>query len=400
VPATGDEVVLPLNGHAFEPMTPKGWTWKDSSGQKRDWAELQKLLKLHKLWLDSGGSSGFPLSMEHCDLSGAVLYQVDLRRAAFSSADLSRAVIKDSNLSGATFLDVNLSNAEMAGSNFSSSFFRRVDLESADLVGTNLSEAILDEVELKDADLWLSDLALARYEPVSNPAVRGIAAARNLDLITYISNPDALVQLRKTFKDGGFRDQERRITYAIKRTEAKQEGRDCSAPADLWNCLEFGFNTVLFDWTCQYGLKPGRPLRIGLGVWFLCSIFYFVVIHGSTQSGLFRECAPSMTEEASQTRKPEKIRPWPITKSGPRRYVQIFWREVRLFGTAMFFSLMSAFNIGFREINFGRWLRLLTREEFDIRARGWARVVAGWQSLISVFLIALWVLTYFGNPFE
>jgi len=66
----------------------------------------------------------------------------------------------------------------------------------------------------------------------------------------------------------------------------------------------------------------------------------------------------------------------------------------------MFFSLMSAFNIGFRDINFGRWLRLLTRQEFDIKAVGWARVTAGWQSLISVYLIALWVLTYFGRPFD
>jgi hypothetical protein len=33
---------------------------------------------------------------------------------------------------------------------------------------------------------------------------------------------------------------------------------------------------------------------------------------------------------------------------------------------------MSAFNIGFRDINFGRWLRLLTRQEVDIKAVGWA----------------------------
>ena len=62
--------------------------------------------------------------------------------------------------------------------------------------------------------------------------------------------------------------------------------------------------------------------------------------------------------------------------------------------------LMSAFNIGFREINFGRWLRLLPRTEYDLKAKGWARSVAGFQSLISVYLIALWVLTYFGRPFE
>jgi hypothetical protein len=61
--------------------------------------------------------------------------------------------------------------------------------------------------------------------------------------------------------------------------------------------------------------------------------------------------------------------------------------------TAMFFSLMSAFNIGFRDINFGRWLRLLTRREYDLKAVGWARTVSGLQSLLSVYLIALWVLS-------
>jgi hypothetical protein len=66
---------------------------------------------------------------------------------------------------------------------------------------------------------------------------------------------------------------------------------------------------------------------------------------------------------------------------------------------AMFFSLMSAFNIGFRDINFGRWVRILTKCEYDLKAVGWARTVSGFQSLLSVYLIALWVLTYFGRPF-
>ena len=65
----------------------------------------------------------------------------------------------------------------------------------------------------------------------------------------------------------------------------------------------------------------------------------------------------------------------------------------------MFFSLMSAFNIGFHEIDFGKWLRGLTRREFDLKAAGWARVVSGWQSLISVFLFALALLSYFSHPF-
>ena len=38
--------------------------------------------------------------------------------------------------------------------------------------------------------------------------------------------------------------------------------------------------------------------------------------------------------------------------------------------------------------------------EYTLRATGWVRTVSGIQSLLSVYLLALWVLTYFGRPFE
>jgi hypothetical protein len=37
---------------------------------------------------------------------------------------------------------------------------------------------------------------------------------------------------------------------------------------------------------------------------------------------------------------------------------------------------------------------------YILRATGWVRFFAGLQSLLSVYLLALWVLTYFGRPFE
>ena len=42
----------------------------------------------------------------------------------------------------------------------------------------------------------------------------------------------------------------------------------------------------------------------------------------------------------------------------------------------------------------------LQRREYILRATGWVRCVSGLQSIISVYLIALWVFTYFGRPFE
>ncbi len=67
---------------------------------------------------------------------------------------------------------------------------------------------------------------------------------------------------------------------------------------------------------------------------------------------------------------------------------------------ALYFSLLSAFRIGWRELNVGNWITRLQSREYILRATGWVRTVSGLQSLISVYLIALWILTYFGRPFE
>jgi hypothetical protein len=65
-----------------------------------------------------------------------------------------------------------------------------------------------------------------------------------------------------------------------------------------------------------------------------------------------------------------------------------------------FFSILSAFSIGWREINVRNWIVRLQRQEYILRATGWVRTVSGLQSLISVYLMALWILTYFGRLFE
>ena len=140
---------------------------------------------------------------------------------------------------------------------------------------------------------------------------------------------------------------------------------------------------------------------LGVALWFLCSLVYFACIHAPSEAGLYRVYGQSIRDDPSAQRRVERISPLGTKHSpGLRSLFQFFRRECLLLRTSMFFSLMSAFNIGFRDINFGRWLRLLTRQEFDLKAVGWARVIAGWQSLISVYLIALWVLTYFGRPFD
>ena len=366
--------------------------WRDASGNTRNLSDLEEILRKHREWVESWEKSEI-----QADLSGAHLSGVYLRLANLSGAGLNRA-----DLSGVYLFGAHLSGADLSG---------------ADLSGADLFAAELSGAELSGAELSGADLARAVFEPKSPPELQGIAAAQNLEWLTYWRNPDALVQLRKQFEDRGFRERERKITYALRRRESELFCEKCtsralpgeeadrafvsSSDSVLANCGSFVLNKVFFDWTCQYGMSPGRPLILWLLLWFLCSLLYFGFTHTSGRAGLYRVYAKKVGEDANLQERVERISRRASRQTvGLHRLVQFFWRECLLLRTSMFFSLMSAFNIGFRDINFGRWVRLLTRQEFDIKAVGWARVVAGWQSLISLYLIALWVLTYFGRPFE
>jgi hypothetical protein len=66
----------------------------------------------------------------------------------------------------------------------------------------------------------------------------------------------------------------------------------------------------------------------------------------------------------------------------------------------LYFSLLSAFSLGWRELNVGTWITRMQPREYMLRATGWVRPVSGLQSLLSVYLLALWGLTYFGRPFD
>lgn len=415
------------------------WTWKDSEGKTHTRLELEEILGQHQQWLESSRKVGGPrlsaisLKLTGANLTGAdlrganlaymVLVGASLRGANLDRADLSRADLDQANLSVADPANPDLTKTQMIGVNLAGAQLFWADLGDANLTGAKLNGAKLGGANLTGAYFGYADMSDVDFEPQSLPAGMSIITAGNLERLTYASNPGSLIQLRKLFADGGFQLQERKITYALKRREAQQSWEGCrtrrifdayggtvgtrpvlsSPDSILAKCGSFALNRVFFDLTCQYGMSPGRPLILGLALWLLCSLVYFGIGHTSSEkTGLFLICHQSLELEADPSTHKEVIR-IQAQKIGQHSLLGRIWefllRECSLLLWSMFFSLMSAFNIGFRDINFGRWLRLLTRQEFDIKAVGWARVVAGWQSLISVYFIALWVLTYFGRPF-
>jgi hypothetical protein len=79
------------------------------------------------------------------------------------------------------------------------------------------------------------------------------------------------------------------------------------------------------------------------------------------------------------------------------------WLVVAIAGLSqmLVFALVydAAVNIGFQQFTPGDWVRRLQGHEYTLQSVGWVRTVAGAQALISVYLLAMWVLTQFGRPF-
>ena len=363
------------------------------SGSALDYADLREVIL--------SGSA-----LDDAYLTGANLIDADLTGANLTEAILDNAILSRVDLTGANLAHADLADGDLTGANLTRAILADGDLTGANLTGANLADADLTDgdltgANLTGANLTRADLQATIFQPDSVPESRDVVTAENLQFLRYENAPGALVQLRNVFKNSGFLDQERKITYALRRRQAELLWEECDL-ASLLDCGAYAFNRVFFDITSHYGMNPSRPLLLALAGWFLCTLIYSLFIHFPGASGVYVVKTRTHSGREHTRRLQIRRRAIPPEQRWRRTWkypLHVFLREWRLARAAMFFSLMSTLNLGFRDFNLGRWLRMLTKREYDMKAIGWVRTVAGFQSLISVYLIALWVLTYFGRPF-
>ncbi len=293
--------------------------------------------------------------MENCDLSGFHLIGTALANARLKEVNLADALLWNADLSQAELTNVNLAGADLKGADFTESMWRNVNLR-----GANLREVNFDNVFYDPEAGMLPDLESMRY-------------AVNLHRLLYMDSPQSLVALRDGFFAAGMRAQEREVNYALHRARRIFD----SGP------LERAFNFVLFEVTVGYGLWPGRPLKIVGILMPIFAILYFFALRSRGPDGI-----------------------WQVWDSGRLRQDLGFEGQRRLelsvlpaIRTAAYFSVLSAFHIGWRDLNVGSWIQRVQPREYVLGASGWVRSVAGVQSLISVYLLALWLISYFGRPF-
>ncbi len=296
------------------------------------------------------------------DLGGTHKKRINLRKTNLQKSDLNRANLSNTDLRKADLSDANLIEADLRGA----------DLRKAVMSNANLSEAELDGVI---------------FEPRAGslPDISAISSAKYLSKLRYEDSPHALVELREAFKKAGLLTQERQITYAIKHARRQKLWYTEKDEKGVWKKLESLFNLIFFELTCLYGMKPGRPLILMLMLIFILTIPYTIAL-----------IWPPQKDGIWQIWFSDRVRKH-LGSDEPIRLRLGFVRAVK-FG--FFFSVLSAFSIGFREINVRTWIMRLQRQEYMLRATGWVRTLSGVQSLISVYLMTLWILTYFGRLFE
>ena len=173
-----------------------------------------------------------------------------------------RAVLCGAILNAVVLVGKSLKRADLSGAELNNAKLDDVDLTDADLSYANLNQASLKKTELvrtrlKNTEFYFADLKGAIYDslPDNAPAIYSLSTAKNLHTILWRTSPHALFELRDLLRKAGLRGQEKEITYAI----MKGENQRNPYFLDKW------FNTILFDWTSDYGMSAGRPLWIASG---------------------------------------------------------------------------------------------------------------------------------------
>jgi hypothetical protein len=350
--------------------------------------------------------------MEEINMSGA-----SLEGANLFDSNLSKANLSNLDFSGANLFCVNLYKANLNTANLSDTFLgwanlTKSSLKDADMSQANLKKAILSGSNLDNVKFTNVNLDRTTYEPISVPDKNFLRGIQNLETVSFDAEKQSgLVLLRNSLKEVGLRELERKATYAIEKgkTDHYLSMRDKAVDSMTLGLEQFSIR-LFFEYTAGYGLYPKQCLIILFAFIPLFAIVYFFSIYNKRHlSPYFIAFFFLKTESISSSSSLESIKSG-IYKSWSEHRIRkdlgstepelIFEDFITSLGYAFYFSFLSAFHIGWREINVGSWIARIQSNEYTLKSTGWVRTISGIQSLISIYLLAFWVLTQFGRPFD
>lgn len=278
----------------------------------------------------------------------------------FVSSYLQESDFRNSFLRGLNFEGAGFGRAKLQGA-----LFLRCDLSRATLGGADLTDAMLTLTNVQGAQFSRATLRNVRYEVEGVPNLNTMYDAAGLDTLCYLGSPKSLVELRDAFSKAGMTEQARRVNYSWRTWVRIRAG-------GVMSYLEWIFVSL----TCRYGQAPFRPLSlIALSVALFFFGYWYALVRSQTPMVFSAAVSPETGKPAESAE--------PVSRMGAAPAIPY----------ALFLSLLFAFRIGWREFNIGSWIEHLRPIASETRTRGWVRTMAGVQSLLSVYLLALCLLS-------
>jgi uncharacterized protein YjbI with pentapeptide repeats len=336
-------------------------------GAKLDWANI-----------DNGiirNSDFSKASMKCATLNGA-----QIENSSFDDATLEKSSFNNTSIKGTDFSNANLVRASFKESKIFNTVFINSTLSYANLTNASIVHSRLVNSKLKNAKVDFARFDDSIWELDSGELPPSYSSARivSISKLKYQNSPSSLIELRESFKKAGLRKPERDVTYAIRKTENEKR-----MESGFMGRIEASFNFILFDLTSRYGKTPSQPLIILAILVFMFSIPYtFAIYRNDNRDGIWRVWNK------------ERIR-----KDLGGEPERIHEQTYKAFMIAIQFSIVSAFRMGWKDLNVGTWISNIQKREYSLHGSGWIRSLSGLQSIISVYLLAIWALTYFGRPF-
>lgn len=376
--------------------------WQDRYQQDHSRGDLEAILDENKQWFASEGEHGRPADLAGADLSRLDIDKLDfsgalLLDAAFDGSNLKHSIFTGADLHKASFQDALLQMSVLRNTFAFGADFSRAKLWGADFSGADLSHAIftdseLDEAVLTEASMWQARLDGAWYDASAPPRIPTIATALGLGELRY-RYPPGLIQLRNGFRDAGFDYQARVITYVIHHGALRHDFKSF-------------VKLALFEWPARWGQAKWRPLKIIgtlIAIGALLNLFALLGNGRDARAGIYKDWS-----ESKDPRRPKRV--GADKKPAIAELERLSFKELRkqttrlraiwLIGVfSVYFSLLSAFQIGWMRVSVSTWLARVQHSDFGLFAMGWVKVISGLQSILCLYFFALWLAVFFGQPF-
>jgi uncharacterized protein YjbI with pentapeptide repeats len=262
--------------------------------------------------------------------------------------------------------------------------------------------------------------------PLCAPNLLSFYEAKNLHKINVWRSQHTLSEIKNGLKEAGLREQERDITYALKKSERLMK-KESGKTVDF---IESYLLYILFELTSDWGRSPNKPLGILGYIWIITALYFSAIIYknGKVESELNQQGLSPFeiqqyfvnnyhlsinsiwatipvydNENMFKNNKIECITPNFFYHEAHKKLYNLkfppfFQFSLMIWSTISFgfyYSLYTAFQISWTQFKFGNLISRLQMREYSLHATGIARIISGLNSIISLYLITLWFIILF-----